>query len=366
MIGGENMEIKIGFEGDEEFELGVNGHPRYVIYPDYQPVAGYPTYWDRGGWKIEEEAQKDPPNIWAKFEPETTIVHSGARSAKLWLKDPYVSEYGRLEILMDYDPLADVDLWNEAWYYIPSTVFADSPVGSWMVFHRIIYERLYAQDRVSPSQQANINLGIFKDGRTETMGQWMFLLGIKGDVDNDNDGSNDFTGQEDLYSNDPIRASSESWNLQKVLVPFDTWLKVKTFVHRDTTNFENGAIKVWIDLNDGQGERLIWDLYVGAPPTGGGTAKTTVRTIGIDPNILVAYPRANPGATGTPPYSYGFVCAGFGQYTMAYPGMSGQTYIDDISITKGKYVPPTPISPLAIAAVLAIPTVAVIWWLTRR
>jgi hypothetical protein len=201
--------------------------------------------------------------------PETTIVYSGSKSAKLSILNPVDDTRRRLEILNDLDTNI-THSWFEAWYYIPENMYPFNP-SEWLSFHRAIYERLWDDSLPLPYQYFQISIGVYCSDKSSSLGEHFFHLGIgKGTVDNDDDGVIDWdttSGSEtryNLHSNDDPESNP---NLARILVPFGRWFKVTTYVTRNPDNFEDGKIKVWID------DELLWDL-------------SGVRTIGIDPEKI--------------------------------------------------------------------------------
>jgi len=249
------------------------------------------------------------------FENETSIVHRGLQSARLSVVDPSEEGKRRLEILHDWDPHFEY-IWEVAWYYFPSSIM---PADAWITFHRIIYERMWDQDKAVYYQYFQISLSVITDGRAASQGEQIFVLSLgKGQVDNNNNGDDidemwPYMGA-DLCSNyDSNQAVPSSWLTKKpgFQVPFDQWFKVVTLVFRNTTDFNNGYIKLWMD------DELIWDVQ--------GT-----RTVGIAPDILKSI---DP----LPPEPQGFLSSGFGLYTDV--GSSPKTiFVDDVIISNSSQI----------------------------
>jgi len=268
---------------------------------------GTPPNWTRGGY-----GPSHFPDL-LLFENETSIVHRDLQSARLSVVNPSEEGKRRLEILHDWDPYSEY-IWEVAWYYFPSSLM---PADAWITFHRIIYERMWDQDKAVYYQHFQISLSVITDGRSATQGQQIFVLDLgKGDIDNNNDGVTEEWPymDADLYSNrDSDRVVPSSWLTQKsgFQVSFDRWFKVVTLVFRNMTGFDNGYVKVWID-----GE-LIWDVQ--------GT-----RTVGIAPDVL-------KNIEPLPPDPQGFLSSGFGLYTDV--GSSPKTiFVDDVIISNSSQV----------------------------
>ncbi|MCK4424860.1 hypothetical protein KAU93_04170 [Candidatus Bathyarchaeota archaeon] len=290
----------VDFENDDCFKWGINGKDEYMLYGIH--YYGSSPNWTRGGYGASQW-----PDL-LLFENETLIVRRGFQSAKLSVVDTSFDGGRRIEILHDWNPDSEY-IWEVAWYYFPSSL---KPLDSWMAFHRMIYERMWDQDKAVYYQYFHISVSAMTDGRTATNGQQIFSLSLsKGNVDNNNDGVTEEWPHlgADLYSNyDSSNAVPSSWLTKKpgFQVPFDQWFKVTTLVFRNMTDFDNGYIKVWID------DELIWDVQ--------GT-----RTVGIAPEVLKSI---DP----LPPDPQGFLSSGIGLYTGV--GSSPKTiFVDDVIIS---------------------------------
>ena len=296
----------VDFENNECFRWGIDGNGTgYMLYGT--EYAGTTPYWSGLSY---------PASLYPEaliFENDSSIVHSGLQSARVSVVDTSNDTARRLEILHDWDPHSAY-LWNVAWYYFPSSL---APVDAFVAFHRMIYERMWDQNKAVYYQYFQISLSLLTDARSATLGQQIFVLSLgKGDIDNKNDGIGEiwpYLGA-DLYSNfDSNQAVPSSWLTKKpgFQVSFDRWFKVATLIYRNMTNFNNGYIKVWIDGS------LIWDVQ--------GT-----RTIGIDPYVLE---KIDP----LPPEPQGYLCSGFGLYT----GISSRPktiFVDDFIISNSSQV----------------------------
>jgi len=327
----------VNFEGDESFQISNIGDDHYYIYSDDFTVAhdGYPPYWSRGAYGFTVT-----PTGTLGFEPDTSIVHSGAQSAKLSLTNPTQEAYRRIEILRDWPSTTTEYIWEIGYYYIPSSIY---PLDAWVAFHRIAYERMWDPTKAVTFQQFQISLSMCTDGRAATNGQQIFVLDLgKGDVDNNDDGVEEtwLHKEEDLYSN---TGSSDgtipaSWLTQSLgfQVPFDQWFQVKTLLYRNLTvnndaSYNSGYLKVWID------NTLIWDVQ--------GT-----RTIGVSPPIMDAINHVETGDT------VGYFCNAIGLYTDL--GSDPKTiYVDDVLMSSNE-TEPAPETP---PSELVLPSVSVSW-----
>jgi hypothetical protein len=302
----------VGFENNVDFQWGLDGGGSYMLFGVYHTnqsgacVAGCycnngdrQSYWSRGSW---------PACLYPTvmlFEKNSTIVHGGVQSAKISVLDTSKESTRRIEILHDWNPETDFNITSEEWFYFPSTV---NPINGWITFHRIIYERMWDQNKAVDFQQFQISLSAITDGRSLENGKQIFVLDLgKGDIDNNNDGVEETWPymQADIYSNyDSSIIVPSSWLTKKsIYVPFDRWLKVKSEVFRNLTDFNNGYVKVWID------DDLIWDVH--------GT-----RTVGINPHIINSL-------DVLPPEPQAYLCTGLGLYTDLNSGPK-QIFVDDI------------------------------------
>lgn len=279
-----SMLTLVNFENDDCFMWGIDGNGTgYILYGT--EYSGNVPFWSRGAWPAKEY-----PGV-LLFEPATSIVYSGLHSAELSVTDTSKEATRRLEILHDWDPYTEY-IWQVGFYYFPSSL---KPSDGWITFHRIIYERMWDQNKAIYYQYFQISLSVMTDSRSATYGQQIFVLSLgKGNVDNNNDRVEEYWPyyETDLFSNgDSSKTVPASWLTKKpgFQVPFDRWFKVTTLVFRNITDFNNGYVKVWID-----GE-LIWDIQ--------GT-----RTLGIAPSVL-------ENVDPLPPQPQGYLCSGFGLYT---------------------------------------------------
>lgn len=290
----------VNFENNDSYKWGVDGGNDYMLFGEH--YLGRAPCWSHGGI-----GSYTYPNL-LLFERNTSIVHSGVQSAKLSVVNASTDGTRRLEVLHNWDPNSEY-LWDIAWYYFPSSL---KPLDQWTTFHRIIYERMWDQNKVVYFQQFQISLSMMTDDRVNTRGQQIFVLDLgKGDIDNNNDGIGEewsFNGA-DLYSNFDASQSVPSYWLTKKTgfqVTFDRWFEVIALVYRNLTDFNSGFIKVWID------DQLIWDVQ--------GT-----RTVGIQPSILESI-------DSTPPDPQGYLCSGFGLYTEV-GSKPKSIFVDDIIIS---------------------------------
>lgn len=299
--------VYIDFESVDSFKWGVDFGDDYMLYDTH--YNGAPPYWDYGGYP----ALQYPGTL--LFQPDTQIVHSGQQSAKLSVANTNIDATRRLEVLHGWNPSSQY-LWESAWYYFPSSI---KPLDSWMTFHRLVYERMWDQSKVTYAQSFQISISAMTDGRYATNGQQIFVLGLgKGTVDNSNTGTQDIWQNlgADLYSNaDSNQVVPGSWLTKKpgLQVPFDRWFKVTTLVYRNLVDFNNGYVKVWID------DQLVWDVE--------GT-----RTVGIDPSVLQAVKQV-------PPDPQGFLCSGFGLYT-EIESKPKTIYVDNVIISNTSNILP--------------------------
>jgi len=298
--------ISVDFENDDCFKWGIDGNGTgYMLYgTKYDDTA---PYWTRGSWP----ASKYPSLM--LFESDTTTVHRGLSSARLSVVDTSMDGYRRIEVLHDWDPHSQY-LWEVAWYYFPSSL---RPLDSWVAFHRIVYERMWDQNKAVYYQMFQITLSATTDGRSATLGQQIFVLNLgKGEVDNNNDGTTETWPymETDIFSNGDSSPQTvpSSWMTRNpaLQIPFDRWFKINTLVFRNTTDFNNGYIKVWID------DELIWDIR--------GT-----RTVGIDPAILESI---DP----LPPEPQGYLSSGYGLYT-GIGSSPKEIFVDDVIISNSPW-----------------------------
>jgi len=323
--------VSLDFEADPCFELGYvsKGYVSYIDNFAVRHIDRNASILPRGGY-CPHEYQNIYGSNGYYFHPETNMVHSGTRSVKMGVINPQSSQVTReLEVLIDLDPLTNTEIWAEGWYYIPSsTKDATSAYNQWMVFHRLIVERLFDNTKQMSVQVLNLNLGILTDDRFGKEGQRMFSMSLnKATIDNNNDGGNDVLGKVDLYSNGGSYPPGGPEPITSMLVPFDQWFHVKTYVFRNIQNFNDGKVKVWIN------DVLLWDIE-------------HTRTVGLDPTIISKYPPFNPSDSPdsygytTPAYAYGHVSTGFGCYTGVSSGTAVTVYLDDYALTVNGESPP--------------------------
>jgi len=271
--------VAVDFENDGDFEIGISTLPQYRKYPDYSIIyEGEPSVWDTGGWAFGGNP------FYAKFEPEFSIIKNGIQSGRIEISN--CSSYyhdNRLELLHRVDSRNYTESWFEAWYYIPSEVWNDSEPHCSMVFHRISYDRIWSQNISDQGgiyyQQLNIQLTLYVDSRSKTYKQNMFMLTVKGQVDDPPYDKLDDMYDVNYFSNGDYGKGADDHGkfpppaepINKILVPKDRWFKVTTYIYRNIDTYltdpEGGAIKVWID------DKLIWDI-------------PRIRTVGVNPDVL--------------------------------------------------------------------------------
>ncbi|MCX6648708.1 MAG: hypothetical protein NTV61_04890, partial [Candidatus Bathyarchaeota archaeon] len=140
------------FESDASFKWGVDGTGDYMLYNNYVNSTS-PSIWTRGAWPAFQYPGK------LIFQPEFNIVYSGNQAAEITVADTSLESSRRLEILHDWDPFS-TDVWSVGWFYFPSSL---KPLDSWVTFDRLIYERMWAQNKAVYYQYFQISLSAMTD-----------------------------------------------------------------------------------------------------------------------------------------------------------------------------------------------------------
>lgn len=301
-VGGELTEFHVGFEQiDPDFKVGnvcrVDGPP---LRDTCSINAGPFIYWHHGGSGLNIRCLEMEFVPTSPGEP----VHSGAQAARLsnCMIPPDENPLDqweanrRVEILHQLNPLLVEHVWQETWFFIPTTFkwtddrFTDpeygGPAAMWFSFYRMIYERRY----LPGASGFNINIGpVWRRagesyaGRIVTEARPEFFVSNTSGAYVDKSIQNKV--EEYLYfsDDDPI--------------PIGRMFRIKTHVFRNLADWEKGYLELWITDPDAPGgPREIYRKY------------DPLRTIGLDPAQLASYPCHGPA-----PYSH--LCAGFGIYS---------------------------------------------------
>lgn len=243
--------------------------------------------------------------------PELTGL---TRVAKASLLNPIDDSHRRFEILHDWDPINDLELWTVGWYYLPT----DFVVEEWVALHRTIYERLtpYAGAHLEQFQNGvgigsysgwkvgdrfKLNCGTFTSSTGYGPGSnW---------VDDNQDGVNDLanTHWKDIVSPNTIGLGE--------------WFKLSTYVYRHLTE---GVFRVW--LND----VLQFDLNKNTTGLGWN------RTIGCDPARIAA------AGWGTGPSAKGWLSSGWSLYFGPTPALPKSLYLSNVYLSNEPEQPPDP------------------------
>jgi hypothetical protein len=235
--------FQVGFENTEDFMVGVEHSGNY-------------TYWDREQWFRDQY-----PGAY-RFEPNTTIVHSGEQSIRLGLLHPNSDGERRIQTYHDWDPLETVQIWQEEWFYIPAGFLWKNPStgeGFWYNLHTILSERMWNPDLVTSYQEYAVKLGAIWN---QYSNKPVFCL-TQGpvSVDNNDDGMDDFFSPEDQY-----------FELGSAGVPTGRWFRIMSHVYRDLQNWDGGYAEFWIE--DPVANRTVYHM------------ENPCRTIGINPQRI--------------------------------------------------------------------------------
>jgi len=243
-----------------------------------------------------------------RFWPETTIVHSGTRSAKLELVDPTSDGTRRIQLMHDWDPLTTEHIWQEEWFYFPSDMpWIDPDTGEplWRTIHAMVTERMWTAGIPQPYQEFSWRIAVVWDKYNDRL---VFDITGLADVDNDDDGVADFPRPRTIYLELPGNES----------VPIGRWFKVKTHTYRNVrdwaTNATGGYIEIWIsDELDNEVYRKIENVH----------------TIGINPERIAAL---TPWKQNN---AMAYVASGFAHYCGGLSGSYGvpsTIYVDDLQV----------------------------------
>lgn len=273
------------FENDGDFSVGVEHSGNY-------------KYWDRERWFMDIH-----PDAY-RFWPETTIVRSGTRSAKLELLDPISDGRRRLQRYHDWNPFTE-HIWQEEWFYLPEDLLWTNPdtgEGLWYALHTIISERMWNPDILPWNfQDFAIAINVIWD---QYHNNPVFDFILRGrDVDNNDDGQPDIGDFEKYFE-----LGSEG-------VPTGRWIKIRSHIYRNLQNWDEGYVEFWIE--DSETTETIYHK------------EDPCRTIGIDPERIASL---TPWKQGD---YMAYIASGFCLYAGGLRGgmpLPCKIYVDDFQV----------------------------------